>query len=127
MAQNQKKINFGELEKEIMEICWKVGQCCVRDVLEKLQKKRNIAYTTVMTVMTRLCNKGALKRKLNSSGAFIYTPTRDKRSFFAAASKKIISGLISDYGEIAVAQLMDIVENNDAKKLKELRRKLRRI
>src|SRR5680860_1755722 len=49
---------LGDLEAEIMECMWDLGSASVRRVHECLQEDRNIAYTTVMTVMTRLAEKG---------------------------------------------------------------------
>lgn len=56
-------LTFGPLEKEVMHILWEQGPgCCVRDIFCTLQTRRDIAYTTVMTVMNRLVDKGALIR-----------------------------------------------------------------
>lgn len=119
---------LGELEEEIMQIMWKIKSASVRQVLNKIKRKNKLAYTTVMTVMTRLYNKGILKRELNSQDAYIYTPTQDKKNFLASFSKKIINGLINECGEdIAVAQFIDVINNNSLKKSKELRQKLREI
>lgn len=51
---------MGELEAEIMECVWELGPASVKDVHGCLQERREIAYTTVMTVMSRLANKGLL-------------------------------------------------------------------
>lgn len=118
---------LGKLEAEIMEIVWELGSTSVRDVLNKIKKKKKLAYTTIMTVMSRLSDKGILKRKLKND-AYIYTPVQDKQSFYAATSKKIIKNLINEFGEdVAVAQFIDIVENGDLKKSKEWRHKLEKI
>ena len=80
-----------------------------------------------MTVMARLCDKRILKRRLKDD-AYIYTPVRDKKSFSASVSRKIINGLINEFGEdIAVAQFIDIIENSDIKKSTQWRRKLKTI
>src|SRR3989339_2276538 len=106
---------LGELESEIMEIVWKQEQSSVRAVLLELEKVRKIAYTTVMTVMSRLHDKGVLKRKMDKSGAFLYLPVKDKKSFLAQASEKIIKNFLKEYGDAAVAQFMDIIATTDAK------------
>jgi predicted transcriptional regulator len=80
-----------------------------------------------MTVMVRLHNKGILKRKLDETGAYIYTPVQDKRTFLERASKKAIKDLIREYGEVAVAQFIDAVESSNLKNLEEWRRKLKKI
>ena len=76
---------LGELERQIMDVVWKAGDATVRDVVEILQKRRDIAYTTVMTVMNRLVEKRVLTRKERSS-AFTYTAAQKRESFFSRAS-----------------------------------------
>jgi len=119
---------LGELEEEIMEIVWKLKSASVRDVLAVLEKKRKIAYTTVMTVMARLCQKGILQRKMNGHDAYIYKPVQCKEKFLSSASKNIISHLIKEFGEdMAVAQFIDVLESANIKKSRQWRQRLREI
>lgn len=118
------KYSLGGLESEIMEIVWKHGNVSVRQVLNILRKKRNIAYTTIMTVMTRLAGKGILKRELQKDGAYLYYPVQGKKEFLTAASKKAADNLIKSFGELAVAQFIDAVESSDLKSLERWRQKL---
>lgn len=124
MAKNSIKI-LGDLETEIMEEVWKIGQASVRDVLSQLAKRKPVAYTTIMTVMSRLHGKGILKRKMDKSGAFIYGPALDKQSFLAQSSEKIIKSFLREYGDVAVAQFVDIIETTDTKQSAEWKNKLR--
>lgn len=124
MAANSIKI-LGELESEIMETAWKIGPASVRDVLSRLAKRKKIAYTTVMTVMSRLHDKGILRRKLDKSGAFVYLPVKDKQSFLAQASEEIIRSFLKEYGDVAVAQFVDIIEAADTKQSAGWKNKLR--
>ena len=75
---NKKRVTgkvLGELESEIMEIIWRQKDTVsVKDITEVLGKKRQIAYTTVMTIMTRLANKGVLVRHLNGTPDFCIQP-----------------------------------------------------
>ena len=116
---------LGALETEIMEIVWASNEASVRAVLSVLEKKRKIAYTTVMTVMTRLYEKGILKRKMDKSGAFIYIPIKCKKDFLFNASEKIIKNFLEEYGDLAVAQFIDAIETSDMKKSAEWKDKLR--
>ena len=45
---------LGELEAAIMDILWARGQATVREVLDELSSTRSLAYTTVLTIMSRL-------------------------------------------------------------------------
>ena len=121
------KHQLGDLEATIMEIVWQLKQASVRQVLTQLKKQRRVAYTTVMTVMSRLYDKGILRRFLETSGAYVYRPTKDRQEFLAEVSKKVISGLIRDYGEVAVAQFIDVLEANNSKAAAKWRRQLKNI
>ncbi|KKQ27234.1 MAG: Penicillinase repressor [Candidatus Magasanikbacteria bacterium GW2011_GWC2_37_14] len=118
---------LGELESEIMEIVWKQEQSSVRAVLLELEKVRKIAYTTVMTVMSRLHDKGVLKRKMDKSGAFVYVAVKDKKSFLANASEKIIKNFLKEYGDVAVAQFVDIIETSNTNQSEIWKNKLREL
>ncbi|MDP3057601.1 MAG: BlaI/MecI/CopY family transcriptional regulator [bacterium] len=126
MAINSIKI-LSDSESEIMEIVWCNGQTCVRDVLKELKKKKKIAYTTVMTVMSRLYEKGVLVRKMNKSGAFVYEPVNDKKTFIEKKSEKIIKGFLKEYGDVAVAQFLDVIETSSAPKSEEWKNKLKKL
>jgi predicted transcriptional regulator len=55
---------FGELEATIMDRLWsRDAPATVRDVLNDLRRRREIAYTTVLTVMDNLYKKGWLRRE----------------------------------------------------------------
>ncbi|MFT3834942.1 MAG: BlaI/MecI/CopY family transcriptional regulator [Micropruina sp.] len=57
---------FGELEQAVMDVLWTSPTALsVRDVQAALADDRNLAYTTVMTVMDRLAKKGQLERELD--------------------------------------------------------------
>lgn len=126
MAKNNIKL-LSDLESEIMEVVWKSGSASVRDVLLEMKKKRKIAYTTVMTVMSRLFEKKVLKRKMNGSGAFVYEAIRDKEEFIKERSQKIIRGFLKEYGDVAVAQFLDMIESSGPNKSKEWKEKLKKI
>ena len=126
MAKENIKI-LGELESDIMEIVWANKQASVRAVLGELVKRRKIAYTTVMTVMARLHDKGILKRKKDKSGAFVYVPLENKKSFMANASEKIIKNFLKEYGDAAVAQFVGIIETYNTKQSDQWKSKLRSI
>ena len=118
---------LGELESEIMEIIWAHDKVSVRGVLLELEKRRKIAYTTVMTVMARLHEKGILNREMDKSGACVYVPVKDKKSFMSNASERIIKNFLKEYGDVAVAQFVDVIETYDTKQSEEWKNKLRDI
>lgn len=65
---------LGELETEIMRRLWQRGTpATVRELVDELQQDREIAYTTVMTVLDNLFKKGWLRRELDGR-AYRYEP-----------------------------------------------------
>ena len=108
----QKFKPLAELETEIMTILWDLESASVRAVVDRLRKKREVAYTTIMTTMSRLHAKGVLKRNQDASGAYIYTPAEDKQNFLAHVSGNMINNLLNNFGDVAVAQFIDILGNS---------------
>src|SRR5262249_24011658 len=53
---------LSKAEARILEQCWKLGTCSVREILESLPEDEQVAYTTVQTIVHRLEEKGALRR-----------------------------------------------------------------
>ena len=64
-------------ELEIMKVVWQRDSATVRDVYEELLKRRKIAYTTVMTMMGILEQKGRLRKTL-ADRAYVYSPAQPR-------------------------------------------------
>lgn len=112
---------LGELETRIMEIVWEKEEVTVRQVYEKLQDERDLAYTTVMTVMSRLAEKGLLKR-MKAGAAFVYRPVSSRKEFTESTVKKIMGELLRDFTSPAISQFVDSVQREDPEKMEELAR-----
>ena len=68
----------GELEQAVLEILWsRAGRLSVREVHELLAADRDLAYTTVMTVLDRLAKKGLVVRNLDGR-AWLYRPAKSR-------------------------------------------------
>lgn len=72
------KLAFGELEFSILQIVVKLGRVTVREVYGALGQRRS--YTTVMTVMSRLVEKGELKREKVGKQYIYWTSTQSQSS-----------------------------------------------
>lgn len=117
---------LGDLETAIMEVCWDVGPACVRDVYETLRGKRKIAYTTVMTVMARLADKGLLRKELQSK-KYVYYPVYTREEITDMVSKEILAGLFVEDREPVLAHLVDIFDKLDHAELEKLRKDIDRV
>jgi len=75
-------------ELEIMHVVWEFAGATVREVHERLNQRRALAYTTVMTMMNILEEKGHLTRH-KQGRAYRYEPVRPK--------SQVISGMVDDF------------------------------
>lgn len=118
-----KKI-LGELESEVMEILWKLGEASVREVFEELSKKREIAYTTALSTMRNLEHKELLRRSKQGAG-HVYRPTYTQEELSRRAVDEVVSGLVDGFGQAFVASLIDLNrDKNLADTIKRLEKSL---
>src|SRR5438876_7233835 len=115
---------LGELEVEVMEHMWQLREATVRDVATAIQQERPVAYTTVMTVMIHLAEKGLLVRSPLDKKTHLYKVALSKQEFLAKSSKQIVDTLIEDFGDLALSQFLAAVERVEPEHLKELRARL---
>jgi len=71
----------------------------------------NQAYTTIMTVLTRMVEKKLLKRKLIGK-AFHYSTVIPKEEYVKNNLKNIYGNLVSSYGKTAISNFVDVIKNN---------------
>jgi predicted transcriptional regulator len=112
---------LGELEQDIMTIVWSHHCATVRCVYDALVQQRDIAYTTVMTTMDRLSKKGILQRT-KVGKAYEYRPMHSEAELCLSTTKSMIDMLVRRYGDLAIAQFVDTVEQIDPKKFADLKR-----
>jgi predicted transcriptional regulator len=81
---------LGALEAEVMDFVWSRGDWVgVNDILSVLHGQRR-AYTTVMTIVTRLCDKGLLQRQRRGRG-FVYRPALSKEELAARSLREVLA------------------------------------
>ena len=115
---------FGELEAKVMESIWVLQdqEPTVQAVCDYLGPGHN--YKTVMTVLNRLVEKGALTRQRRSR-AFVYLPKQSRDAFIGRVSRLVFGGLVRDFGSLAVAQFVETLDEVDPAQLDELERLVR--
>lgn len=119
------ELRLHELEAAIMDIVWskKLSAFAVSDVLAGLEKHREIAYTTVMTVVSRLHTKGLLSRERDGK-RYIYSPKLTREAFLEATAREVLDRAVS--GERAIAMLAEKVSIASAGELDNLEALIRR-
>lgn len=121
------KINtvLGPLEQDIMNCMWDQKTASVRDIHNCLSKQKDIAYTTVMTIMSRLTEKGFLKRGLVGN-QYIYKPAKRRTSFMKNTISTMAKSIMNNFGEEALLTFIDEIDKQglSEEKKKELIAKL---
>ena len=72
-----------------MKVVWTLETATVRDVYENLRSSRTIAYTTVLTMMKILEQKGYVK-KTREERAFIYRPARPRQQVIGSMVREFV-------------------------------------
>jgi predicted transcriptional regulator len=112
-----------ELESEVMEELWARGESSVRAVTEALngREQKDRAYTTYMTVMSRLSDKGLLTRRREGKTDH-YAPTLAREEYMAQRAKAEVDGLVEQYGEVALRHFAQRVAALDPARRRALER-----
>ena len=87
---------LGPLEVRVMRIIWQYERITVKQVHGQLALQHALAYTTVMTTMSRLAEKGILRRHRKGL-AYVYTPALTEDAFVARMVDQVISSLMRDF------------------------------
>ncbi len=109
-----------ELELEILKILWRDGPLAVRDVRDRLAEFRDLAYTSVMTIMNIMTDKGYLDRRKDGA-RFIYeaavTENETSRNMLGDLVERLFDGS-------AAAVMLNLLESGeiDERELRDLRR-----
>lgn len=111
----------GELESQVMDVLWEAdGPRTPRDVHAVLGAERDLAYTTVMTILVRLWQKGLVVREPQGR-SFAYRPVESRDERVANRMRDLLAGA----GD-RTAALTGFIESLPADEVDELRRILDR-
>jgi len=116
-----------ELESEVMELMWELGEVNVRTVLDELNRRsdKQRKYTTVMTIMVRLDTKGLLTRRRERRTDF-YQPRLTREQYREARARDDVRSLMEQHGDAALVHFTRQMDQLDPKRRQQLRRLARR-
>lgn len=107
---------LGTLEYPIMQALWRRSPVPVGDVLQQLNTDRanedRLAYTTVMTVLSRLHEKGIVDREMQGR-SYRYRPRFTEDELVLELSRDEVARLVDQYGQIALAQFAAALQDAD--------------
>ena len=88
-----------------MKIVWRLGDATVRDVYEALLAERKIAYTTVMTMMKILEDKGYLKKR-RQDRAYVYHAAQPQNTVIRAMIREFVDRVFNGSAEPLLLHLV---------------------
>lgn len=109
-----------EVELELMTILWRLGEGSVAEVIDQLPKGRDLAYTSVSTILRILEQKGILDTRKEGRG-HIYIPALQKAEYEAKAVKHVVDTVFNGTPIALVKQLLNSVDI-DQHELTELKK-----
>lgn len=110
----------GSLELRVLRVAWQHGRVTVRSITAHLAAEHPVAYTTVMTVMSRLTEKGLLRRE-RVGKTYYYAPALSPDAIAAKVSQQLLHSLIAEFGDLAIAQFSAELDRVDPDRLHRLR------
>lgn len=112
-----------ELEQEVMEEVWRLGDTPGRAVLNALNARsdRVRAYTTIMTILTRLHEKGLLTRRRQGKGD-VYSATFSRDEYADARAAAQVDALVDEWGELAFVHFAKQMQALDPGRREQLSR-----
>ena len=110
-------------ELEIMKLVWERESSTVRDVYEALRRRRKIAYTTVMTMMNILEQKGYLKKRRRDR-AYLYRAAHPRKRVIRAMVRDFVDRVFNGSAEPLVVHLVEDRRLSE-KELREIARMIK--
>jgi predicted transcriptional regulator len=115
---------LGELEADVLGVVWEMSKATVQEVKDALEPRRPLAYTTVMTVMSRLAEKGILERR-KEGRAYYYTPAASQQKVAGSLLNSLVRRLYDGATGKAIAQLLETDADVDDAELERLEQLIR--
>ena len=112
------RLGMGELERHVLDVLWAAGQpLSPRDVHTELRRDPPLAYTTIMTILVRLWQKGVLHRERHGR-AFTYVPLITRDEYTARRMRDALAA--SSDPVAALAHFVDGLDTDERSRLRRL-------
>jgi BlaI family penicillinase repressor len=118
------KPTLTEQELEIMKVVWQLETATVRQVYETMLEHRRIAYTTVMTMMNILEQKGYLKKRQDDR-AYVYRPSQPKQQVIRSMVREFVNRVFNGSAEPLLVHLVED-QHLSANDIEEIRKTIRK-
>src|SRR5437764_1130588 len=112
-----------ELETAVMEEVWARREASVREVMDALNAgaDKERAYTTYMTILSRLAGKGLLERRREGNTDY-YAPLYTRDQYTDLRARAELDSIVDQFGDVALAHIARQLAGLDAKHRRALKR-----
>lgn len=100
---------LSELEQEVMDVVWELNTCTIREVVTTFSETKELAYTTIATILERLHDKGLLQKD-DSAFAVTFTPKITKGEFSKKIATSIFDKFFGTFGDAAIVSFAQSIE-----------------
>ena len=97
---------LGETDLEVMQHVWELGQARVGDVRDRILQHRRVAYTTVMSQLRKLADKGYLAYEQDGA-SYVYTAKRTQRDVQESVLEQLVGKMFDGSSEALVQTLVN--------------------
>lgn len=111
---------LGSLQTRVLELLARRGPSTVRELADAL--KGRFAYTTVMTVLSRLYEKGLVARESQGKG-YRYRSKFSSEELRDRMAKQLVDEIVDDFGDLALAHFASALDRVDRRRLAGLRKR----
>lgn len=110
---------LGHLEQEILDILWSKGEATGKEIFDGIRRTREIALTTVLTVLERLTNKKFVK-KARGESVYIFRPAYTRDEFARKVSGEMLRSIFEISANGASVSFVDILADTHPLELDRL-------
>jgi predicted transcriptional regulator len=116
-----------ELESEVMHEVWRQQEATVRAVMEALNATADKprAYTTYMTILSRLDDKGLLRRQRKGKTDY-YRPAHTREEYAELRAQAEVEALVDQFGDVALSHFARQMAQLDPDRRRALERLVRK-
>lgn len=101
---------LGSLQARVLQVLARRGPSTVRDVADEIQKRQPLAYTTVMTVLGALHQKGIVTRTKQGKG-YLYEARYTEADLRDRIAQHLTRELVDDFGDVALAHFASALDS----------------
>jgi len=117
---------FGTSERLILEALWEKGALTGRGIYEEVCRSKDLAYTTVLTIVGRMVKKGNVKRK-KGRGVYIFEAALQKPEFERQVASTVIKGIVEIWPAHALSAFVDVLPQYDGDEIDEIMKVIKKM